>query len=54
MNSVTSDSFLNLSKEMQDILVYGLTGFGALLVIVLFAFRAENKRIAQALERDES
>ena len=55
VNSVTSDSFLNLSKEMQDILVYGLTGFGALLVIVLFLrSRAENKRIAQALERDES
>ncbi|MEC9075734.1 MAG: hypothetical protein VYA94_02500 [Candidatus Thermoplasmatota archaeon] len=55
VNSVTSDSFLNLSKEMQDILVYGLTGFGALLVIVLFMrSRAENKRIAQALERDES
>ena len=55
VNSVTSDSFLNLSKEMQDILVYGLTAFGALLVIVLFMrSRAENKRIAQALERDES
>ena len=55
VNSVTSDSFLNLSKEMQDILVYGLTGFGVLLVIVLFLrSRAENKRIAQALERDES
>ena len=55
VNSVTSDSFLNLSKEMQDVLVYGLTGFGALLVIVLFLrSRAENKRIAQALERDES
>jgi len=55
VNSVTSDSFLNLSKEMQDILVYGLTGFGALLVIVLFMrSRSENKRIARALEQDES
>ena len=31
VNSVKSDSFLDLSQEMQDILVYGLTGFGALL-----------------------
>ena len=55
VTSVTSDSFLNLSKEMQDILVYGLTGFGALLVIVLFMrSRSENKRIIQALEQDES
>ena len=55
VNSVTSDSFLNLSKEMQDILVYGLTGFGGLLVIVLFMrSRSENKRIARALEQDES
>ena len=55
MNSVKSDSFLDLSQEMQDILVYGLTGFGALLVIVLFMrSRSENKRIVRALEQDES
>lgn len=55
VNSVKSDSFLDLSQEMQDILVYGLTGFGALLVIVLFMrSRSENKRIVQALEQDES
>tara|TARA_B100000900_G_scaffold1030_1_gene872 strand:+ start:9321 stop:12011 length:2691 start_codon:yes stop_codon:yes gene_type:complete len=53
--SVTSNSFLNLSQETQDILIYGLTGFGALLVIALFMrSRAENKRIIKALEQDES
>ena len=53
--SVTSNSFLNLSQETQDILIYGLTGFGALLVIALFIrSRAENKRIIKALEQDES
>ena len=36
--------FLNLSQTTQDLLVYGLTGFGALLVIILFMrSRAENK-----------
>ena len=53
--SVTSNSFLNLSQETQDILIYGLTGFGALLVIALFIrSRAENKRIIQALDQDDS
>ena len=53
--SVTSNSFLNLSQTTQDLLVYGLTGFGALLVIVLFMrSRAENKRIIRALEQDDS
>ena len=33
--AISSNSFLNLSEEVQDILVYGLTGFGALLVLSL-------------------
>ena len=52
--SVTSNSFLNLSQTTQDLLVYGLTGFGALLVIVLFMrSRAENKRIIRALDQED-
>ncbi len=53
--AISSNSFLNLSEEVQDILVYGLTGFGALLVIALFLrSRAENKRIVRALDQDDS
>ena len=53
--AVNSNSFLNLSQATQDLLVYGLTGLGALLVIALFMrSRAENKRIVQALDQDDS
>ena len=53
--SVKSNSFLSLSQTTQDLLVYGLTGFGALLVILLFMrSRAENKRIIRALDKEES
>ncbi len=42
-----------LSEEYEQILVYGLTTIGALLVVVLFfRSRAENKRIIEALEFD--
>ena len=40
-----------LSEQNEQILVYGLTGIGALLVVILFfRSRAENRRIIEALE----
>jgi uncharacterized membrane protein len=44
-----------LSEQNEQILVYGLTGMGALLVVILFfRSRAENRRIIEALEHESS
>jgi hypothetical protein len=44
-----------LSEQNEQILVYGLTGIGALLVVILFfRSRAENRRIIEALEHESS
>jgi hypothetical protein len=52
--SNVSNSFLSLSDEVEEALVYGLTGFGGLLVIVLFfRSRAENRMIREALEEED-
>tara|TARA_Y100000590_G_C15581742_1_gene962598 strand:+ start:159 stop:1214 length:1056 start_codon:yes stop_codon:yes gene_type:complete len=54
VTSKVSNSFLSLSDEVEEALVYGLTGFGALLVIVLFLrSRAENRMIQRALEEED-
>ena len=54
VTSEASSSFLSLSDEVEEILVYGLTGLGALLVIVLFfRSRAENRMIQRALEEED-
>ena len=44
-----------LSEQNEQILVYGLTGIGALLVVILFfRSRTENRRIIEALEHESS
>ena len=44
-----------LSEQNEQILVYGLTGIGALLVVILFfRSRAENRRIIEAIEHESS
>ena len=44
-------TFIGLSEEMAQALVYGSIVLGAILVIVLFfRSRSENRRIAEALE----
>tara|TARA_B000000557_G_scaffold261291_1_gene260041 strand:- start:125 stop:2809 length:2685 start_codon:yes stop_codon:yes gene_type:complete len=44
-----------LSDENEQILIYGLTAIGGLLVVVLFfRSRAENRRILQALENESN
>ena len=54
VTSVASNSFFSLSDDVEEILVYGLTGFGGLLVIVLFLrSRAENRMIQRALEEED-
>ena len=54
VTSVASSSFFSLSDDVEEILVYGLTGFGGLLVIVLFLrSRAENRMIQRALEEED-
>ena len=54
VTSEVSNSFLSLSDEVEEALVYGLTGFGGLLVIVLFfRSRAENRMIREALEEED-
>tara|TARA_Y100001960_G_scaffold326149_1_gene409890 strand:+ start:18 stop:1463 length:1446 start_codon:yes stop_codon:yes gene_type:complete len=54
VTSKVSNSFLSLSDEVEEALVYGLTGFGGLLVIVLFLrSRAESRMIQRALEEED-
>ncbi len=44
-----------LSEQNEQILVYGLTGIGALLVVILFfRSRAENRRILEALDHESN
>jgi uncharacterized membrane protein len=44
-----------LSDENEQILIYGLTAIGGLLVVVLFfRSRAENRRILQALDNEST
>ena len=51
MTSEMPSTFIGLSEEMAQALVYGSIALGAILVIVLFfRSRSENRRIAEALE----
>ena len=51
MTSEMPSTFIGLSEEMAQALVYGSIVLGAILVIVLFfRSRSENRRIAEALE----
>ena len=44
-----------LSEDNEQILIYGLTAIGGILVVVLyFRSRAENRRILQALDNESS
>ena len=44
-----------LSEENEQILIYGLTAIGGLLVVILFfRSRAENRRILEALDNESS
>ena len=51
VTSQMPSTFIGLSEEMAQALVYGSIVLGAILVIVLFfRSRSENRRIVEALE----